>query len=239
MLEGKSHPAQVLMVLTSHDRLGDSGSKTGFWLEEFCAAYYVFKDAGADVTLASPMGGQPPIDPRSDRTGDDAETVRRFKSDHAARTVLADTLSLEQVAPEDFDAVFYVGGHGAMWDLAEDHISQAVIAAAHGAGKPVALVGHGPAALRGAVDAKGRPLVEGRRITATSNSEEEAMGFVKFLPFLLQNELVKLGGLYSKGPDRVSYVVRDGPLITGQNTSSAADAARTLLDTLDRYECGS
>jgi putative intracellular protease/amidase len=227
---------QILMVLSSHDRVGDNGPKTGFWLEEFSAAYYAFKDAGAEITLASPAGGQPPIDPRSDGSDDHAEIVKRFKGDQEARTALADTLELQQVAPEDFDAVVYLGGHGAMWDLAEDRVSQTVIAAAHAAGRPLALVGHGPAALRHVVDAGGRPLVEGRRVTASANSEEEAMGLTDSLPFLLQDELVKLGGLYSKGPDWISYVVRDGTLITGQNRRSAGDAANAILEILRRSE---
>ena len=225
---------QILMVLTSHDRLGDSGSRTGFWLEEFSAAFYVFKDAGAEVTLASPTGGQPPIDPRSSGAGHQPETVKRFKTDQAARTALADTLELGQVAPEDFDAVFYVGGHGAMWDLPEDRISQALIAAVHAAGRPLALVAHGPAALRHVVDAGGRPLIRGRRVTASANSEEEAMELTDSLPFLLQDELVRLGGLYSKGPDWISHIVRDGALITGQNRDSAADAATAVLEILRR-----
>ena len=224
----------ILIVLTSHDRLGDGGSKTGSGLEEFCAAYYVFKDAGAEVTLASPTGGQPPIDPQSDGLGDQSEMVKRFMSDQEARTALADTLELERVAPEDFDAVFYVGGHGAMWDLPEDPISQVLIAAVHAAGRPLALVGHGPAALRHVVDAGGRPLVEGRRVTASANSEEAAMGLTESLPFLLQDELVRLGGLYSKGPDGISHVERDGALITGQNRDSAADAANAVLEILRR-----
>jgi putative intracellular protease/amidase len=226
----------ILIVLTSHDRLGDSGSKTGSGLEEFCAAYYVFRDAGAEVALASPSGGQPPIDPQSDGAGHQSGTVRRFKADPAARTALADTLELEQVAPEDFDAVFYVGGHGAMWDLPEDRISQALIAAVHAAGRPLALVGHGPAALRHVVDAGGRPLVRGRRVTASANSEEEAMELAGSLPFLLQDELVRLGGLYTKGPDGVAHIVRDGALITGQNRDSAADAANAVLEILRQSE---
>lgn len=226
----------ILIVLTSHDRLGDSGSKTGSGLGEFCAAYYVFKDAGAEVTLASAAGGQPPIDPRSARSDDQSETVRRFKGDQAARTELADTLALDQVAPEDFDAVFYVGGHGAMWDLPEDRISQTLIAAVHAAGRPLALVGHGPAALRRVVDAGGRPLVRGRRVTGAANSEEEAMELTDSLPFLLQDELVRLGGLYSKGPDWISHIVRDGALITGQNRDSAADAANAVLEILRQSE---
>ena len=224
----------ILMVLTSHDRRGDSGSRTGSALEEFCTAYYVFRDAGAEITLASPTGGQPPFDPRSDGSDDQSETVRRFKGDQAARTELADTLALDQVVPEDFDALFYVGGHGALWDLPEDRISQALIAAVHAAGRPIALVGHGPAALRHVADTGGRLLVEGRRITASANSEEETMGSIGSLPFLLQDELVRLGGLYSKGPDGTSHVVRDGALITGQNRYSAADAAHAVLEMLRR-----
>jgi putative intracellular protease/amidase len=172
------------------------------------------------------------MDPRSDPPGRQSEAVKRFKGDAAARTALADTLWLYQVVPQDFDAVFYVGGHGPMQDLADDPISRAIIAALHSAGRPVALVSHGPAALRGAVDADGRPLVQGRRVTATANSEEAAMGLEEFLPFLLQDELIRLGALYSKGPDWESHVVRDGVLITGQNARSAADAARALLDAL-------
>ena len=227
---------QILMVLSSHDRVGDNGPKTGFGLEEFSAAYYVFKDAGADITLASPAGGQPPIDPRSDGSDDHSEIVTRFKGDFTARTALADTLRLEQVAPEDFDAVVYLGGHGAMWDLPEDPVSQAVIAAVHAAGRPLALVSHGAAALRHVVDGGGRPLVEGRRVTASANSEEAATGLAESLPFLLQDELVRLGGLYSKGPDWISHIVRDGVLITGQNRDSAADAARAVLEILRQAE---
>jgi putative intracellular protease/amidase len=227
---------QILIVLTSHDRLGDSGPSTGSGLEEFCAAYYVFRDAGAAVTLASPAGGQPPIDPRNDGSDTPSETVRRFKVDQAARTELADTLALDRVAAEDFDAVFYVGGHGALWDLPEDRVSQALIVAIHAAGKPLALVGHGTAALRRVVDTGGRPLVEGRRVTGTANSEERAMGSTDPLPFLLQDELIRLGGLYSKGPDWASHVVRDRALVTGQNRESAAAAAHAVLELLRRSE---
>jgi putative intracellular protease/amidase len=225
---------QILMVLTSHDRLAGAGPKTGFRLEEFTAPYYILTDAGADITLASPSGGQPPIDPASDRPDHRSETVKRFKNDHNARTALADTLWLHQVVAQDFDAAFYVGGLGAMFDLAESRTSQAIVAALLTAGRPVALVGHGPAALRHAIDGKGRPLARGRRVTATANSEQEALGSIGLLPFRVQDELVRLGGLYSKGPDWTSRVVRDGPLITGQNTASAADAATALLDTLRR-----
>jgi putative intracellular protease/amidase len=234
MIDGRTDPVQILMVLTSRDRIGDAGPQTGFWLEEFTAPYYALLAAGAEITLASPSGGQPPIDPLSDRAGNQSDTVERFKSDHAARTALADTLWLHQVVAEDFDAALYVGGHGSMLDLPEDRFSQRVIATLLTAGKPVALIGHGPAALRHALDGKGRPLLPGRRVTGTANSEEKGMGLTRFLPFLLQDELVRLGGLYSNGPDGTSHVIRDGVLITGQNAASAADAARTLLDTLHR-----
>jgi putative intracellular protease/amidase len=220
------------MVLTSYDRVGDGGPKTGFWLETFTAAYYVFTDAGADITLASPSGGQPPVDPNSDRPEHRSETVARFKRDLPARTALADTLWLEQIVCDDFDAVFYAGGHGAMWDLAENRFSQALIAGVCAAGRPLALVGHAPAALRRVVDTTGRPLVEGRRVTAIANSEELTMGLGGLLPFRLEDELVRLGALYSKGPDGTPHVVCDGVLTTGQNASSAADTARKLLDTL-------
>ena len=223
---------RILMVLTSYDRVGDRGPKTGLWLETFTAAYYAFADVGIDIALASPAGGQPPVDPNSDRPGHQPDTVRRLKGDQVARAALADTLWLDQVVSDDFDAVFYAGGHGPMWDLAEDRVSQSVIGAMCAAGRPIALVGHGPAALRRAVGATGRPLVEGRHVTATANSEEQAAGLDKLVPFLLQDELVRLGALYSRGPDWASHVVCDGVLITGQNASSAADTAKRLLDIL-------
>jgi putative intracellular protease/amidase len=225
---------RILMVLTSYDRVVDGGPKTGFWLETFTAAYYAFADAGADIALASPSGGQPPVDPNSDRSGHQPDTVKRFKGDQTARAALADTLWLDQVVCDDFDAVFYAGGHGPMWDLVEDPVSQALIAAMWAAGRPIALVGHGPAALCRAVDATGRPLVEGRRVTATPNSEERATGLARFLPFLLQDELVRLGAIYSQGPDGASHVVSDGVLITGQNANATADTAKRLLDILQR-----
>jgi len=223
---------RILMVLTSYDRVVDGGPKTGFWLETFTAAYYAFADAGADIALATPSGGQPPIDPNSDRPGNPPETVKRFKGDQTARAALADTLCLDQVVCDDFDAVFYAGGHGPMWDLAEDRVSRALIAAMHAAGRPIALVGHGPAALCRVADATGRPLVEGRRVTAAANSEEQATGMAEFLPFLLEDELARLGALYSRGPDGAAYVVCDGVLITGQNANASAGAAKALLDSL-------
>jgi putative intracellular protease/amidase len=229
----KEGPAlRILMVLTSCDRLHDSGPRTGFRLEEFTAAYYVLSDAGADITLASPAGGQPPEDSLSDRLGSRSETVKRFKGDTAAGAARADNRWVHPVVAQDFCAGCYFGGHGVLRDLADDPISQSIIATLHSAGKPVALVGHGPAALRGAVDADGHPLIRGRRVTGTANSEEAAVGLGEFLPFRLQDELIRLGGLYSSGPDWAPHVVRDGVLITGQNPRSAADAARALLDSV-------
>jgi putative intracellular protease/amidase len=220
------------MVLTSCDRLGDAGPMTGFWLEEFAAAYYLLADAGAEITVASPGGGHPPIDPRSGRAETETDAMRRLKGDAVARTAMADTIMLAQVALEEFDAVLYLGGHGALCDLAEDKASRDIAAAALAAGRPLALVGHGVAALRHAVDAAGNPLVRGRRMTGPRRSEEAAAGLAEILPVVLEDELARLGARYASGPDGTSYAVRDGRLITGQNTASAAEAARKLLDLL-------
>lgn len=222
----------ILMILTSHEQLGSTGYRTGVWLEEFTTPYYIFRTAGAEITLASPKGGQPAIDPRSDQPTEATESIRRFKQDEAARALFADTLRLDQVDAADFDAVFVPGGHGAMWDLAEDPGSAALISTLHAAGKPVALVCHGPAALRLAVDTAGRSLVQGRSLTAFADSEEEVTGLAGVLPFSLQSELIRLGARYSKGPDGTAHVVRDGALITGQNPESAEQTARALLDAL-------
>ena len=213
---------KILMILTSHDELGDTGEKTGFWLEEFAAPYYVFKDAGADVTLASPAGGQPPLDPQSDATN-------RFKDDTDSQKVLATTHTLSEVTPSRFDAVFYPGGHGPMWDLAESQTSITLIENAIANGKPVAAVCHAPAVLRHVKGTDGEPLVKGKKVTGFSNSEEEAVGLTDVVPFLLEDMLAEQGGDYSKGEDWASYVLEDGPLITGQNPASSEEAARKLL----------
>ena len=222
----------ILMVLTSHDRLGDTGRKTGFWLEELAAPYYAFRDAGAEITLASPKGGQPPLDPKSNEANFQTETTRRFEADPAATAQLAATLTLADVSEADFDAVFYPGGHGPLWDLAEDPHSIGLIERFAAAGKPVALVCHAPGVLRHVKGPDGRPLVAGRKVTGFADTEEEAVGLTAVVPFLVEDELRAKGGLYSKGPDWGSYVVRDGQLITGQNPGSSADTARALVDAL-------
>lgn len=223
---------KVLMVLTSHDTLGNTGRKTGFWLEELAAPYYVFKDAGMEIVLASPAGGQPPLDPKSNEPSFQTEMTHRFEADAAATAQLAATVRLDTVDQADFDTVFYPGGHGPLWDLAEDRHSIALIAAFVAAGKPVALVCHAPGVLRHVKAADGRPLVEGKKVSGFTNTEEEGVGLTEVVPFLVEDELKKLGGDYSKGPDWASYVVRDGLLITGQNPGSSAAAAALLLQQL-------
>jgi putative intracellular protease/amidase len=224
----------ILMVLTSHDQLGNTGKKTGFWLEEFAAPYYVLKDAGARVTLASPRGGQPPLDPKSD--ADDAQTdaTRRFKKDPAAQAELGSTKKLADVAAADFDAVFYPGGHGPLWDLANDKSSVALIEAMQAAGKPVAAVCHAPAVLRDVKGPDGKPLVAGKKVTGFTNTEEEASGLTAVVPFLVEDMLKSKGGQYSKAGDWQSYVLTDGILITGQNPASSEGAAQALLKLLER-----
>ena len=222
---------KILMVLTSHDTLGNTGRKTGFWLEELAAPYYVFKDAGEQITLASPKGGQPPLDPKSNEPDFQTAATRRFEKDTEAMKALANTVRLDTIKPGDFDTVFYPGGHGPMWDLAEDKASIKLIESIYGAGKPIALVCHAPAALRH-VKAGGKPLVQGKKVTSFTNTEEEAVGLTKVVPFLVEDELKKLGGIYSKAADWQPYVLTDGLLITGQNPASSASAAKTLLDRL-------
>lgn len=220
---------KILMVLTSHDRLGETGRKTGFWLEELAAPYYVFKDAGADVVLASPKGGQPPLDPKSSEPGFQTDLTRRFEADAEAKAVLARTVRLDGVTPESFDAVFYPGGHGPLWDLAEDSASVSLIETTLRAGKPVTLVCHAPGVLRHAKAPDGKPLVEGKSVTGFTNTEEEAVGLTDVVPFLVEDELKRKGGVFSKAGDWEPYVVADGLLITGQNPASSAPAAERLL----------
>ncbi|THG83470.1 type 1 glutamine amidotransferase domain-containing protein [Pseudomonas sp. A-1] len=223
---------KILMVLTSHDQLGDTGHKTGFWLEEFAAPYYVFRDAGAEIVLASPRGGQPPIDPKSSDPGAQTAATRRFAEDAAARAALASTLSLDQVRAEDFDALFYPGGHGPLWDLAEDARSVALIERFQALGKPVGAVCHAPAVLRHARGADGQPLVRGRQVTGFSNSEEEAVQLTDVVPFLVEDMLKANGGHYSKAADWHSHVAVDGLLVTGQNPASSDASAEALLKLL-------
>lgn len=224
----------ILMVLTSHDQLGNTGKKTGFWLEEFAAPYYTFKDAGAQLTLASPKGGQPPLDPKSDEPDAQTAATDRFRKDSAAQSALASTVVLSSVKAEDFDAVFYPGGHGPLWDLAEDKDSIALIEAIYKAGKPVATVCHAPGVLRHVKDADGQPLVKGKRVTGFSNTEEEAVQLTDVVPFLVEDELKANGGIYSKGADWASYITTDGLLLSGQNPASSEATAKALLAALQR-----
>ena len=219
----------ILMVLTSHDQLGKTGKKTGFWLEEFAAPYYVLKDADARVTLASPLGGQPPLDPKSDQADAQTDATRRFKQDKAAQAELASTKRLADVSAAGFDAVFYPGGHGPLWDLVNDKSSVALIEAMQAAGKPVAAVCHAPAVLRDVKAPDGSPLVKGKRVTGFTNTEEEAVGLTAVVPFLVEDMLKSKGGNYSKGGDWQSYVLTDGMLITGQNPASSEAAAKALI----------
>lgn len=223
---------KVLMVLTSHDQLGNTGRKTGFWLEELAAPYYAFKDAGAKIVLASPKGGQPPLDPKSNEPAFQTDKTRRFEADAQATEQLAATVRLDSVNQADFDTVFYPGGHGPMWDLAEDKNSVALIESFLAAHKPVALVCHAPGALRHVRTSEGRPLVDGKKVTGFTNTEEAAVELTKVVPFLVEDELQAKGGIYSKGPDWAPYVVSDGLLITGQNPASSAPAAELLLKQL-------
>jgi putative cofactor-binding repeat protein len=225
--------AKVLMVLTSHDRLGETGRPTGFWLEEFAAPYYVLKDAGVQITLASPKGGAPPIDPKSDDPKAQTPAMKRFRSDPDAQRALANTVKLSTVSPDDYDAVFYPGGHGPLWDLAEDRNSIALIEKLHKAGKPVAAVCHGPAVLRRPKAPDGTPLVKGKNVTGFTNSEEAAVQLTDIVPFLVEDELKAGGGKYSKAADWADHVVVDGNLITGQNPASSESTARALLKQLE------
>ncbi|MDO9115174.1 MAG: type 1 glutamine amidotransferase domain-containing protein [Polaromonas sp.] len=220
---------KILMVLTSHDQLGDTGKKTGFWLEEFAAPYYVFKDAGAEITLASPQGGRPPLDPKSDAPDAQTDATRRFKEDAPAQQALAHTVKLAGLKEADFNAVFYPGGHGPLWDLAEDKTSIGLIERMFAAGKPVAAVCHAPGVLRHAKAAGGAPLVQGKKVAGFTNTEEAAAQLTDVVPFLVEDMLRKHGGHYSKGADWQSYVVTDANLITGQNPASSEAAAHEVL----------
>ena len=227
---------KILLVLTSHDRLGETGHKTGFWLEEFAAPYYSFKDAGAQLTLASPKGAQPPIDPKSDDESAQTDATRRFAKDAEAQRELANTLPLKQVRAEDFDALFYPGGHGPLWDLAESADSIALIERFQALGKPVAAVCHAPGVLRHVKDSDGKPLVAGKRVTGFSNSEEEAVQLTEVVPFLVEDMLKGNGGLYTRADDWQSHVEVDGLLITGQNPASSEACAEALLAQLKSHQ---
>jgi len=220
---------KILMVLTSHDQLGDTGRKTGFWLEEFAAPYFVFRDAGVELTLASPKGGQPPIDPKSDLPEGQTPAMTRFKNDDAAQKALAQTVKLEDVASRDFDTVFYVGGHGPMWDLAESPVSIALLESFYNSGKPIALVCHSPGVLRH-VTYEGAPLVKGKRVTGFTNGEEAEVQLTTIVPFLVEDELMRLGATFEKKADWEPFAVVDGRLVTGQNPASSTFAAQALLN---------
>lgn len=223
---------KILMVLTSHSALGNTGKKTGFWLEEFAAPYYVFLDSGVEITLASPLGGQPPLDPSSDAADAQTDATRRFKADTVAQKALAHTQPLAEVSSGDFDAVFYPGGHGPLWDLAEDDTSIALIEQMLAAGKPVAAVCHAPAVLRHTKTPGGEPVVRGKNVTGFTNTEEAAAGLTHIVPFLVEDMLKGHGAHYSKAADWQPYVQVDGLLITGQNPASSEPAAHALLTKL-------
>jgi putative intracellular protease/amidase len=219
---------KILMVLTSHNQLGNTGRPTGFWLEEFAAPYFVFRDAGVELTLASPRGGQPPIDPKSDLPESQTPAMTRFKKDKAAQQALANTVKLSSVKSEDFDTVFYPGGHGPMWDLAEDSVSIALLESFYNSGKPIALVCHSPGVLRH-VKYKGEPLVKGKHVTGFTNGEEEEVKLTKVVPFLVEDELLRLGAVFEKMANWQPFSVVDGRLVTGQNPASSTSAAQALL----------
>jgi len=223
---------KILIVLTSHSELGDTGKKTGFWVEEFAAPYYELADAGAEITLASPDGGQPPIDPASQLAAAQTKFTHRFDQDEPLKQKLAHTLKLSEVKAADCDAVFYPGGHGPMWDLVNDTNSIALISAFQHQGKPMALVCHAPCALLNVKLANGDPMIKGKRVTGFSDTEEAAVKLTAVVPFLLEDEVKRAGALYSKGPDWGVYVQTDGMLITGQNPASSAEAAKVLLKLL-------
>jgi len=225
---------KILMVLTSHDQLGDTGQQTGFWLEEFAAPYYVFKGAGAQITLASPKGGQPPLDPKSSDPLAQTAATLRFDADLEARAALANTLTLDDVRAENYDALFYPGGHGPLWDLAVDPRSAALIERFQALGKPVGAVCHAPAVLRNVRGADGEPLVKGKRVTGFSNSEEAAVGLGDVVPFLVEDMLKANGGQYSCAADWRSHVAVDGLLVTGQNPASSEASAEALLKLLGK-----
>lgn len=220
---------KVLMVLTSHSELGNTGKKTGFWLEEFAAPYYIFKDAGPEVVLASPAGGQPPLDPKSDLAEFQTEQTHRFNADPVAQYALANTVTLDSVRQEDFDTVFYPGGHGPLWDLSESQTSISLIEAFERAGKPIGFVCHAPGVLRHVKAASGNPLIKGRQVTGFTNGEEADVELTDIVPFLIEDEFIALGAHYQKGPTWAPFIVEDGKLITGQNPASSEAVAKALV----------
>src|SRR3954467_9903053 len=222
---------KILMVLTSHDQLGNTGRKTGFWLEEFAAPYFVFRDAGVELTLASPKGGQPPIDPKSDLPENQTPPMARFKKDSSAQKALSETRKLSEMKSEDFDTIFYVGGHGPMWDLVDNPDSISLIESFYNSGKPIAAVCHSPGVFH-RVTYNGVPLVKGKRVTGFTNGEEEAVQLTHVVPFLVEDELKRVGGRYEKAADWAPFSIIDGRIVTGQNPASSTSAARDLLSVL-------
>ena len=223
---------EILIVLTSHALLGNTGEKTGFWIEEFATPYYYLVDNGANVTLASPDGGQPPIDPTSDKPENQTESTKRFKNDEALQEKLSNTIKLSELSTKEYDAVFYPGGHGPLWDLAESEVSARLIESFYNANKPVAFVCHAPAALKNVKNISGEPLVKGKKVTGFTNSEEELVGLTDVVPFLVEDMLKEKGGIYSKSNDFEAYALEDGLLITGQNPASSQKVAELLLTKL-------
>lgn len=224
---------KVLFVLTSHDKLGDTGNKTGFWIEEFASPYYKMIDNGVDVTVATPKGGKAPIDPNSDTEDAQTEDTRRFHKDEATQKVINNTKVLSEMDPADFDAVFYPGGHGPLWDLSQDRDSISLIESFNAANKPIGFVCHAPAALKNVKTSDGEPLVKGKKVTGFTNSEEEAVELTEVVPFLVEDMLKENGGIYSKAGDWEEYVLVDGNLVTGQNPASSGPAAEKLLKMLN------
>src|SRR5215468_1616767 len=225
---------KILMVLTSHDKLGNTGRKTGFWLEEFAAPYYTFKEAGAEIVIASPKGGQPPLDPKSDEPNFQTDLTRRFQADAAATAQLARTVRLDSVREEDFDTVFYPGGHGPMWDLVEDPSSVKLLESFLAAGKSFAVVCHSTGALRHVRTPDGKPFLEGKEVTGFTDGEEEDVGLTKVVPFLVEDEVMRLGATFSKVKNWGVHTVADGQLITGQNPASSGPAAKVLIEILNK-----
>ena len=225
---------KILIVLTSHSKLGNTGHKTGFWIEEFAAPYYTLKDAGAEIVLASPNGGQPPIDPKSAEPENQTEATKRFDKDKDLQQLLAHTKKLSEVVADNFDAVFYPGGHGPLWDLSNDKQSINLIESFWKSKKPVAVVCHSPSVLIHVKDENGDALVKGKKVTGFSNTEEAAVKLTDVVPFLLEDELKKLGAIYSKKEDWASYVIEDGLLISGQNPASSNEVAKHLLSRLQK-----
>ena len=222
---------KILMVVTSHDQLGNTGRKTGFWLEEFAAPYYVFADAGVELTIASPKGGQPPIDPKSDLPENQTEAMARFKEDKAAQEELSQTKILADMRSADFDTIFYVGGHGPMWDLVDNPVSIALIESFYHSGKPVAAVCHAPAVFH-KVTYNNAPIVQGKRVTGFTNGEEAAVQLTDVVPFLVEDEMIRLGAHFEKAPDWESFAIVDGHIVTGQNPASSTAAAQALVKLL-------